>query len=227
MQLQETIQDQLNKLIDNGTVEKIISDRLTETIKETMNDLLRGWSDFGKQLKEAVSKSLNINLEKLSFMDYNTIVSGIVKEHLDKSLAEHVAAPIEEMIKSYTGGLEKKEWKLSEVIEKFIKQVRDDSSDIDGEIYIHVEESDYGSYYVYFDEDKNTKPNNCEYRLYIDAKSKKIFSFQAGNYKPFTGDLRQQPVHSGFDSFIFKLWAYQAKIDIDESDCENKWSKID
>ncbi|GAO43777.1 hypothetical protein [Flavihumibacter petaseus] len=229
MQLEAVVQTELNTMVENGTIEKIIREKLTKTLNDVIEESLRSWSDFGKKLKEAVNKALDIDLERLSVLDYNEIVVRTVKEQLDASLFKHVQGPIADQIRSYVGLLEKQEWKLSEIIHKFISEEILEGKDgyEDGEIYCEVKKSEYGTVTIIFDETEKSW-YDCKYRLYADSKDGKVFSFAIGDKysrKEIRGDVRIDGVLHGFDGFIFKLYATGAKIILDEP--ETFWSTGD
>lgn len=221
MDIQNVVNEQLDLMIKDGKVEAIVRQHLEKTMNDVVSDLLRSYSDFGKKLKEEISKALEIDFTNIKAVDYNHIILTIVKECLDNQLEESVKQPIQEQIKSYLGGLEKKEWKLSEIIDKFIKEEMSDSEQ-SGEITLHVEETNYGSTHIYFDEEKGKRTYECEYELSL-SKEGVPYSFQAGKYHPHHGDLRLKSLHGTFDKFFFRLYAQQVKIEVDEHACETEW----
>lgn len=225
MELEKVVQDEFNKIVENGTVQKLIANRLEKTLDDIIEDSLRSYSDFGKNLKTLIGEAIKVDLTKLSLLDYNTIVTSIVKEQLDKTLFESVQQPIADAIGHYTGKLEKAEWKLSEIISEFIDKVVLPDADDEryGEITLHVKRSNWGSIYVSFDKDSDKDESECEFKLNLD-KDGTIWSFEAGNYKPHKGDIRKQPIHGSFDGFIFKLYAMKCTLILDESNCETEWS---
>lgn len=226
MQFEKTVQEQVDKLVSDGTVEAIIKSQLEKTITSVVNDLMRDYSDFGKQLKQAISAALKIDLSQLSMLEYNHIVTTVVKEELDKTLLSHVKEPIAKAIHGYTGELEKKEWKLSEIIEKFIEHVMDEkSSEEYGEITLIVKQS-YGSTHVYFDKDEDKENYHCEYQLDFN-KQGECYSFQVKDYRTHKGDLRGAPIFGSFDKFLFKIYAMGCTIINDERYCQREWSRYD
>ena len=97
-----------------------------------------------------------------------------MEAELNKSVVEFGIEPAREMIKDFVGSLEKKEWKLSEIIERYKEmEVIPDDKHEEGEIAFIYEKCDYGTIYVSFDEEKGKKVEryNCKYRLMIDNKT--------------------------------------------------------
>lgn len=221
MDIQVIVQQQLEKIIQEGKLEAIVRSKVEKTIEEIVQDTVRSYSDFGKGLKEEINKAFKIDFEKISAVDYNHIVCSIVKEHLDKRLVEYAKEPITNEIDEYLGPLEKKEWKLSEIIDRFKKEELTDSDKFDGgEITLHVEKSNYGSTHISFDKDNDKKRYDCEFEMSLDTKTGVPYSFRAGSWKPHNGNLRMASLNGAFEKFFFRLYAQKAVITVDECDTE-------
>lgn len=221
MDIQVIVQQQLEKIIQEGKLEAIVRAKVEKTVEDVVQEMVRSYSDFGKGLKEEISKAFKVDFEKISAVDYNHIVVAIVKEHLDKRLLESVKEPIAKEIDDYLGPLEKKEWKLSEVIERFVKEEIDDDDRHDGgQISLHVEKSNYGSTHISFDKDGGKKKYDCEYDMSIDTKTGVPYSFRAGKYNPHKGDLRFESLHGSFEKFFFRLYAQRVSVVVDECETE-------
>lgn len=219
MDIQVIVQQQLEKIIKEGKLEDIVRDKIEKTAEEVVQDLVRSYSDFGKGLKEEINKAFKIDFEKISAVDYNHIVVTIVKEHLDKRLLESVKGPIAKEIDEYLGPLEKKEWKLSEIIEKFKQDEIEDRND-GGEISLHVEKSSYGSTHISFDKEDGKRRYDCEFEMSLNTKTGVAYSFRAGKYNPHNGDLRTASLHGSFEKFLFRLYAQRVSITVDDCDTE-------
>jgi hypothetical protein len=219
MDIQVVVQDQLNKIITEGKLEAIVKAKVEKTVEDIVGDLVRSYSDFGKGLKEEISKAFKVDFDKISAVDYNHIVVSIVKEHLDKHLLSSVKQPIAEAITEYLGPLEKKEWRLSEIIEKFKQEEIEDKSD-GGEISLHIEKSTYGSIHISFDKEEGKRSYDCEYRMSLNTKTGVPYSFNAGQYHVHRGDLRVESLHGAFEKFFFRLYAQQVTIIVDKCDTE-------
>lgn len=221
MDIQILVQQQLEKIIQEGKLEAIVRAKVEKTLEEVVQDMVRSYSDFGKGLKEELAKAFKIDFDRISMVDYNTIVTSIVKEHLDKHLMLYVKEPIANEIKEYVGALDKKEWKLSEIVERFKKdEISDEDRYSGGEITVIVEKSNYGSTHIHFDERRGKKSYECEFKMSLDTRSGIPYSFDIGKYNPHRGDLRYDSLHGEFAKFFFRLYAQKAIIIIDEFDTE-------
>ncbi len=219
MDIQVVVQEQLGKIISEGKLEAIVRAKVEKTLDDIIGDAVRSYSDFGKSLKEEINKAFKIDFDKISAVDYNHIVVSIVKEQLDKHLLESVKEPISKEIAEYLGPIEKKEWKLSEIIEKFKREEIEDKSD-GGEITLHVEKSNYGSIHISFDKEDGKRYYECEYRMSLNTKTGIPYSFNAGQYNVHKGNLRVESLHGSFEKFFFRLYAQQVTIVVDNCDTE-------
>lgn len=221
MDIQVIVQQQLEKIIQEGKLEAIVRAKVEKTIEEVVQDMVRSYSDFGKGLKEELTKAFKIDFERISMVDYNSIVTSIVKEHLDKHLMLYVKEPIANEIKEYVGALDKREWKLSEIVERFKKdEISDEDRYGGGEITVIVEKSNYGSTHIHFDEMRGKKSYECEYKMSLDTKSGIPYSFDIREYGSHRGDIRYGSLHGEFSKFFFRLYAQKATIKVDNFDTE-------
>lgn len=227
MNIQEQVQSALNNIVASGTIEEIIAKKVEKTIEDILTDSLRSYSDFGKKLEEVVKQSLKIDLSKVSTLGYQQIVVDIVKQKLQEATLKHISEPIEKAINEVIAPIEKRTYKLSEIIEKYKEYEWDSSDDDEIEISFHVEYSEYGSIYIGFDKKRNKERYSCEYQFSIDKKDQAIWMFEIKGWKPQRGDLRASSIHGSFDHFIFNLYASQCPIEIDENNVETYWSRYD
>ena len=225
--MQDLINAKIKELTENGKLDEIVTKEATNFIKNIVNDVLSSYGDVGKMYKEKLKESLLGGLEKLDFVQYSKSLTDIIEAELNKSVIEIGIAPAIEMIQSFIGNLEKKEWTLSEIIEKYKdEEVIPDEHGESGEISFLYEKSDYGTEYVSFDKKDNYKNRyECKYRLMIDAKSKKLYS-------PNVDGIRVHPITEmgglyGFDLFLFKLYAMGCTIECDAGNVDTSWSTYD
>lgn len=230
MNIETQIQKSLADILASGRVEEMISQKIEKTIDEILKDLLREYSDFGKQLKEAVSSALQINFEQISTLGYQQLVMDIINEKIKESVYSNIAEPIKERLDEVLSPFEKRTYKLSEIIEKYRECEFDSSDDDEMEISLHIEESNYGSVYISFDKEENKDRHRCEYQLSIKKDNDKyIWMFEIRGFRPNNGDLRAGSIHGIFDNFIFNLYASKCPIEIDEHQARDAghWSRYD
>jgi hypothetical protein len=218
MDIKQAVNEQFNKLIEEGKLESIIQQKLEKLIDELLADSLRSYSDFGKKLSAKLKEALNVDFSRLNLVDYNHVVLSVVKESLDNRFEDSIKKPIADQISDYFGKLEKKEWKLSEIIDEFKKET--EFYDDEDEITLVVDKTRYYSTHIYIDKEGHKKKYDCEYQLSLNTKTGVPYSFQAGKYNPHKGDLRSSSLHGAFEKFLFRLYAQQATIIINEDECD-------
>lgn len=82
MNLEQNIKDVIGTKLSDGTIEKIISEKLEKGINEAMEDLFRSYGDVGKTIKDKVKEVLIPAIEKHNFSDHivklDTVLTEIV-----------------------------------------------------------------------------------------------------------------------------------------------------
>lgn len=232
MDLQAKINEKFSELIDEGFLDKTIKETLQGTIKSIVQSSLRDWSDFAKQLEKHLNEGMDVNLKRLSLDHYNDIVLRIVQEEVNGTVLESAQEGIRKRVQSVLGTLEKREWKLSEIVAKFREKVLDFDGARDGELGLHVDESEYGGWLIGLDEDgtedagafstrrQNKSYYKFKYRLYLD-KEGQVYSFLINGKRPdFTRETAGR-----FDDFFFQLYAKGVTVEVDEDDCVREYQE--
>ena len=65
MNLEQNIKDVISTKLPDGTIEKIISEKLEKGINEAMEDLFRSYGDVGKTIKDKVKEVLIPELKNM------------------------------------------------------------------------------------------------------------------------------------------------------------------
>jgi hypothetical protein len=166
------VNDAMSKVIAEGVIEKAIKDQLTNTIKGIIEKELRDWSDFGKQLTEAVKRSLALNGE-LDLPSYNDAVMEIVRQQVAGQshaiVQQQVAANLAKLLKPPPATI-----RLSELVELFKEFCKEQarygcSCDSHGEVTVRIEERD-GYRHIYLDDEPNKRRGECEIQLDVTPK---------------------------------------------------------
>lgn len=222
MKFEEVVQKQMNKLISEGFLEKVAREQLEKTVKDIIQELLRGYSDFGIALKKDIKSKLKVDLTRLDITEYNIMLMDIIQKEFHKSL-ESAVKPIREIVMDITGELEKKEWTLEEIVDEFIECVMGDvgcSCDYEGEITVHAEEDVQHKWVtVHLDEESDKAQHLCKYRfLFSTDEGRGIFMYSKENVKQLDPDY-------GFDRFLFRIYASRAAVTM--SEYETHWYRGD
>ncbi|WP_415720591.1 hypothetical protein [Photobacterium ganghwense] len=98
-ELNEIVTTKLAAMIDDGSIEKMIEERLESLMQDTIKSAIHSYSDFGKSLTKTIEDSIGISLHKVSFPEYNHFVAQLVQEKYGQALDQHAAPLLEELLK--------------------------------------------------------------------------------------------------------------------------------
>lgn len=206
----------LHKKLDEALEEKfapIAEKHIEKCINEIVSDLTSSWNgDFGKDLKKQLGEVLKVNLEREKIETYNRRVNQIIATNLNNKVDQSIKESIEVTLNETLSTLEKTTWKLTEIMQKFVQMERlcEEGS---CEITCLVEESNYGSTYIYFDKDSSKRTYDCQHQIWIDRNGS-IWNYTNEKVKRLT------PIIGSFDSFCFALYTQRAQIIIDNIETE-------
>jgi hypothetical protein len=143
-----------------------VATRVQKLVVEAVDDALRSYSDIGKQIKEAVKASLQVNA--LNLPSYGLLVTGMieqqVKDHAGALIDARLAEDIRELL-----NIAPAEIKLSQIAQDMIEGRHDDGY---GEVItVIVERNEYRSTWLYLDEDEHRPERDkygCKHRLLLN-----------------------------------------------------------
>jgi len=128
-----------------------VATRVEKLVVEAVDASLRSYSDIGKQIQEAVAASLKVN--QLNLPSYGQLVTGMiekqVKDHAGALIDARLAEDIRELL-----NIAPDEIKLSEIAKGMIKD-RHGEDGYGDVITVIVYRSDYGSTWLYLDEEQH------------------------------------------------------------------------
>ena len=82
MNLEDSIKDVIHTKLSDGTIERIISEKLEKGINDAMDDLFRSYGDVGKVIKGKATEVLVPAIERHDFADHivklDTVLTEIV-----------------------------------------------------------------------------------------------------------------------------------------------------
>lgn len=214
MNLQITVQEKLDALIENGAVDKIFETQLSKTIDKIIGDVFGEYSEFGKNLKEVLSKKLILNLDKINIDTYSAMVCNVVEGVLNQTSYEVSSVKIIKHIKGVLEILNKKDWKLSEIITRYRESIYSQNPIV---IYEHVE-SDHGYHYINLGDNSNcesSRRKDFTYLLHLDKKRNIFAVSRKGVMLDPRGAMPDK-----FEVFLMQLWANESIIEIDEDESD-------
>ena len=209
----------IGKLLDSGKIEALIEKQIEATFKNVIEESLRSYGDFGKELQAHFNAALNFDPDRVRIPEYNAMVAHIVERKLAEFFhqegAAKISAAMDEILKPAP-----KEMKLSELVEE-LKKTAVEHHEFDSSnphVSVHIDEkSTYGSRWVRMDHRPDKGRYDCE------------FSFLASDYGGihalrFAGQDPKKSLfiggYFGFERDLFRLHAGGTKLIFDEFDTE-------
>lgn len=107
-------------------IEKKVQETVTKTIESSIDEIFRNYSDFSKELKEKMKEMTKINYDNFDLPSYNMLIEKTIKENLENKITGKALEDLRQKINNMITGEVDKEYKLSDLIEKFKKDFRDD-----------------------------------------------------------------------------------------------------
>lgn len=123
MNLEENIKDVIQTKLSDGTIEKIISDKLEKGINDAMDDLFRSYGDVGKVIKEKAKEVLIPAIESHDFSDHIVKLDTILTEIVNQTSLTENKKLLENFKELMIEDEEKKIIKTSELFEKYCRHV--------------------------------------------------------------------------------------------------------
>lgn len=215
-QLNTAVTAALADMAANGTIEKIITDKVEKTVESAINDALRSYSDFGKQVKEAVKESLKVNAEDISLPQYNQFILNVVRGKIEEQINIVGKERIEKDLEELLSGAVPETLKLSKLVEQFKEFVHNDEhGDHDDEVTVLIHRSrglTDGYWRVYLDKEAGKEKYYCEYSLAMDKEGKVYAMSVEGK------DIDKTLFIGRFNTFaktLFQIYAAGTKIELD------------
>lgn len=218
MEIEKIVNEKMIEIIGSGFIEDKIKKQLEESISKIVNECLCPYSEFGKGLKTQITFALKTGNMSMSFPEYNALVCSWVKEIVTKNIIELGKEQIEKNLSDLFKPLEKTEWKLSEIIEKFVEIVKEGKEGESGEITF-IKENDGSFLHIYFDEEEDKRKYDCKYSImqYKDGEP----SFYIDSTK--LENIKMCDRFYGFDTFWFQLYATKPKVEMDIDNVETEY----
>jgi hypothetical protein len=213
----DLIQAAVSKMDNDGKIEKIITECVEKTVKGSIEEALREYSDFGKAVKEKVKNVFKFDLNFLSLPGYNETIAQILKAKLSEAVNIRGAAQISEQIGNILNDVPT-EIKLSELVEKFKEDCQDHSNHGD-KITCEIQKiSGSNDGVITLAPHRDQSYCRASISLQYDGDDGHVYSFRIGSEdysKKIFANARY-----GFQKLLFGLYACRAKLVIDESEVD-------
>ena len=189
LEVDKIVNSKVKSMIDSGAIVEMIDEKIESVVSDVIDRELSSCSDFGKNLKEYINKSVQVNFDDLGFEGYNEhllrVISKVYKNSLDSEHLEKVKKITEEMLANPPEVVT-----FSELVEAVKEKAKD-------HVLRNVENDDYESVthedditciikdrtdnfftYIYLDPESGVSDYSCAYQIGISKTSgdMKIFS---------------------------------------------------
>ncbi len=204
-ELHEVVNSHITSMIENGALNDIIAERLNQAIKESVDDSMRSYGDFGKALKEKMNASLNQALKNVTFPEYNKFVSEVAIQAYNDVLTEQAKSQITTAIEQRLEAVPK-EIKAQELLDKIAEYWREPCNE-EGHEEIEIEWSDSHGMHLKIkhpEYDWETIKISC-----YDHRTPGIFSIgylSEESSGRLSGTLNGATHNSGLRGYLYKLY---------------------
>lgn len=216
--IQAIAEQKLQDIISNGVVDKIIEDKLTETCKSIIGEILRDYSEFGKQLKKVLTEKMEVGLDNINISSYSGMICHAIEEVMTGSILEDAKVKVQNHVKGLLKVIKKKEWKLSEIVTKYRQSLYENP-----ELAIEVDEERYSSIWIRVGEkvkssSYSSNTQTCEVKMLVDSKTKKINGVWHND--GYIDPRKQRVWDHSIEGFFMQLWANDCTLEIDQDEAE-------
>lgn len=227
IKLNESVNAQMNSIIESGFIEQTIKSQLEKTISGIVNDSLKEYSDFGKAIKEKINAVLPLAASNVELPEYNKFVADICTKTFDKLLHEQAQEQIETLLKADLGVMENKVITAQDIQNEIEKCFEPEEYEEEREISVSFEVSDYGSFYLNIkDEEKGEQIKVTLYNHSSSRNKDKIFhhvgylntcGWTGANSSKSERALNTYCVER-IERFFFRLYCAQTQINLSDRD---------
>lgn len=226
MDLNKMVIDSFAKMESEGKVQAIVEKHIESTVESVVKDVFGSWSDFGKELKDYVKESLQINFSDLNVASYNHLILKAVQDMLEDQVVAQGVEQVKEQLESLLSNT-KREYKLSELVKELAEEI-DDLDELGYDEYhemsMHVDDS-YGAWWIGLDARNDIGEYECKYRFLVSRDGRlAIVRINDKEYgRRNVNDFDVKAVMNGLrglEETLFKIYTSGAKIIVDEEKCE-------
>ncbi len=212
-ELLQIVNEQINTMITNGSIEQMIAEKLNSTINECVSDAMRSYGAFGKSIKLKIEESINASLSQVTIPEYNKFISDMVMESYTLAMNETSKAHMKELLDQHLAPVEKEmtAQKLLENIEGYWQnEAREHGHEEigiewerrNGAIYMKVVHPEYNWKSITLTFYSHNEDNSNIYHIgYINEDKKQI-----------SGCITGATYALGLAGFFYKLYCAQTKI---------------
>lgn len=214
--LSEIVNSSLTKIV-NDQLGAIVEKHLVSAIDSVINNAFSYNSKIRKQIEDAVSSKMVLNVHELTIPEYNKLMISIVNEALCRTAhlegLEKLKKDTDEMLTKSIPS----EMKVSELIAEFARDTSAGEERSENITFIH--ESERGFHHYYIDKESNKDKWDCD--INFATHNGKIYTARIDGFDP----TKQVKIGSfyGFKEKLFRLYAAGTIIIPDVENVETEY----
>lgn len=148
MNLNDVCKKALDNVLASGVIEKTLEEAITKTVSDTIKDLVRPFSEFGKTIKASIEKSLAFPAgSQLDLPTYNEQILQILRARMQAETAaaieKQVAQQVAELMKPVPESM-----KLSELVaayrDRIVEELKDENEYCESGDIFFIHETEHG-----------------------------------------------------------------------------------
>lgn len=216
----------LQRRIQEGALEKAITENVDRLINDAASDVFKSYGDVGKAIKEQMTKSLMPRLESIDDLpNYSNFVTNRLKLAAQDFHDQKLAKVIDDELKEVFSEIPE-EITLKWLVEKMLSHAQEYNEDQEGEItlIIDVKDRSWGGYIsVYMDNESDKDKHQCDYDLHLskekDTNKYSVLGLKVNGDK--VGDRLTLGRMYGFDKVLMNIYAMKGFVSIDSLDADD------
>jgi len=209
--LHKVVSDQFAAIVESGTIQTMIEKHLSESINEILKEQLRSYGAFGKTIKPLVEQALQID-DLRELPSYGQFMCNIIRKNVDQQLHGEYAKKLADDIAALFMDAPA-EIAFEDLIEKFKEHTKNSAfSELDYRMTLHLEYSQYGSWYVAMDKEDGKEKYRCALRFHVN-KEGEMFALTIDD-SDMKKDLFIGPFNE-FERLLFRMYVQGTKVRIE------------
>ena len=125
--LSAAINEAVEEMSNNGTVQKIINESAEKMIKDAIQSAFAYNSPLKKKVDEAVKSSIQIDLRQVDFSEHNTAMVHAISESFKNEMLVVQTEEMKRKIASLFGAPEKTNYTITEFVDGLCEQIKNSS----------------------------------------------------------------------------------------------------
>lgn len=137
--LSKAINDAVEEMSNDGTIQKIINEAATGMIKDAVKSAFNYNSPLKKKVEAAIQESIQIDLNQVDFSKHNTAMISAISESFKNEMLVGQVTEMKSKIASFFSAPEKTNYTITEFVDELCKEIKNSAAnDFDEDTTVHV-----------------------------------------------------------------------------------------